>query len=322
MKKAFYAYLLLAGIFLFACEKSKPVLYTGEKFVHFEDTLITISESSAKEDANGEVQQIPSIATIRINRATTDIAKELVVSFSVKAKYVTTDTVTGSPTQGEEIELGDVPEGNFFLSAPSAVTIKAGEAFAFVTLTAVNNNITDGDKKITFTIESASDASFTLGYPGPAKKAKMLNLYITDDDCPLDINDFVGTLKIDDESVAGVTPTPHSYTVTSVQTGPSSIAITGLYDPLARFPSPLPCPVPVVITFNESTKDVLFTPGIQDAYYRAGVCPSTTNRRVVYADPGVPNKVNTCTKSFSLNYYVRNPAASGPFDFVFSTVSK
>ncbi len=318
MKKIFQyiSFAFVGGLLFASCEKSRPVVYTGEKFVAFEDTLLTIAESSAKEDANGEVQAIPSIATIRINRGTGDISKDLVVSYSVKAKYVTTDTL------GNEVILGDVPEGNFYLSSPGAVTIKAGEGFAFITVTVVDNDQTDGNKKLTFTIESTSDASFTIGYPGPDKKAKSMDLYIEDDDCPLDINDFVGTLKIDDESVAGVTPTPHSYSVTSVQVGPTSIAITGLYDPLSRFPSPTPCPAPVTLVFNPATKDVIFSPTTQDAYYRAGTCPSTANPRVVYPDPGVPNKLNTCQKKFTLNYYVRNPSASGPFDFVYSTVSK
>lgn len=323
MRSIQYSFLLLAGwLILAACEKSRPVLYTGEKFVHFEDTLLRINESAAKTDANGDVEKIPAIATIRINRATTDISKELSVSFSVKAKYVTTDTVTGSPTFGEEIELGDVPQTAYYLSSPSAVTIKAGEAFAFITVTAIDNDVTDGNKKLTFTLESASDASFTLGYPGPAKKAKSMDLYIDDDDCPLDINDFVGTLKVEDESLGGITPVNHSYNITSTQVSPTSIQVLGLYDPVTRFPSPTPCPAPVVIVFNEVTKDVLLSPSTQVAYYRAGSCPGTANPRVVYLEPSRPSKLNTCEKSFTLNYYVRNPSASGPFDLVLSLIKK
>lgn len=305
----------VGGIIFASCEKSRPVVYTGEKFVAFEDTLLTIPESSAKEDANGETQAIPSIATIRINRGSGDISKDLVVSFSVTAKYVTTDG------DGNEVEQGDVPAGSFYLSSPSAVTIKAGEGFAFVTLTAVDNDITDGNKKLTFTLESASDASFTIGYPGPDKKAKSMVLYIEDDDCPLDINDFVGTLKVEDVALVS-TPLEHSYLVTSTQVSPNSISILGLFDPVTRYPSPTPCPAPVVLVFNTTTKDVIFNPTTQVAYYRSGGCPATTNPRVVYPDPGVPNKLNTCQKSFTLNYYVRNPSAAGPFDFVYSTITK
>ena len=104
MKNIKYIFLILAGYIFVSCEKSAPVVYTGEKFVHFQDTLLTISESSSKEDANGSLDKVPSIATIRINRATSDISKELVVAFSVKAKYVAIDTAVGSPTEGQEIE--------------------------------------------------------------------------------------------------------------------------------------------------------------------------------------------------------------------------
>lgn len=291
MKKVFYAYLLLAGIFLFACEKSEPVLYTGENFVHFEDTLMSISESSAKEDANGELQQVPSIATIRINRATTDISKELVVSFSVKAKYVATDTVTGSPTQGQEIEIGDVPEGNFFLSSPSAVTIKAGEAFAFVTLTAVDNDITDGDKKITFTIESASDASFTLGYPGPAKKAKSMDLYISDDDCPYDEALFLGNVKITDSDGFG-TGEP-TYETTIVASAPNVLEIKDFFK-YSRIDPTFP-QVSAFLTLVPATGSCLF---LDQPFTGPGL--NSTLRLVSDA----PGKINTCTGTFSVPFRI------------------
>ncbi|MDX1902956.1 MAG: hypothetical protein SFU27_02260 [Thermonemataceae bacterium] len=323
MKKIIYFLSIFAGgLFIASCEKSAPIVYNGEKFVHFEDTLLTISESSAKEDANGEVQSVPSMATIRINRATSDISQNLSVSFKVTAKYVTTDTVTTSPTFGEEIELGDVPAGAFYLSSPSAVNIKAGEAFAFVTLTAVNNEDVDGKKKITLELESTSDASFTLGYPGPDKKNLQTVVYVNDDDCPFDINDYVGNLAITDELLGASVPNPGSYIATSTQVGPTSIAITNLFDAVTRYPSPTPCPVPVVLVFNTVTSDVVFSPARQVAYYRAGTCPGTSNPREVYGDPAAPMKVNTCEKTFTINYYVINPTATAPFDFAYSTAKK
>lgn len=322
MKKTIYMFAILIGAILFgSCEKSRPVTYTGNNFVHFQDSLVSVSESSAKEDANGNIQSIPSLATIRINRATSDISKDLVVSFSISAKYVKIDTLTGSPTNGEEIEVGDVPQGQFYLSSPSNITIKAGEAFAFLTVTAVNNDDVDGNKKLTITLESTSDASFSLGYPGPDKKNKSNVLYIVDDDCPLDISKFVGTLGVKDNAVASP-PLTNTYNVTSTQISANSIAITGLFDPVTRYPTPTPCPAPVVIVFNTATKDVLFTPATQNAYYRAGTCPSTTSPRVVFLDAAVPSKINTCDGSFTLNYFVQNPTATGPFDVVTSTIKK
>lgn len=322
MKKNIYMFFILAGAIIFAsCEKSRPVTYTGDNFVHFQDSLVSIAESSAKEDANGNVQSIPSLATIRINRATTDISKDLVVSFSLTAKFVRTDTAQASPTFGEEIEVGDVPQGKFYLSSPSNITIKAGEAFAFLTVTAVNNDDVDGNKKLTLSLESTSDASFGLGYPGPDKKNKSAVLYIVDDDCPLDITKFVGTLKVEDNAVASP-PLENSYNVTSTQISPNSISITGLFDPATRYPTPTPCPAPVVIVFNTATKDVILSPATQPAYYRAGTCPSTTQPRVVFLDSATPSKINTCDGSFTLNYFVQNPAAAGPFDVVTSIIKK
>jgi len=301
MRSIQYSFLLLAGwLILAACEKSRPVLYTGEKFVHFEDTLLRINESATKTDANGDIEKIPAIATIRINRATTDISKELAVSFSVKAKYVTTDTVTGSPTFGKEIELGDVPQTAYYLSSPSAVTIKAGEAFAFITVTAIDNDVTDGNKKLTFTLESASDASFTLGYPGPAKKAKSMDLYIDDDDCPLDIDDFVGTLKVREFSTR--LGDIRSYNVTSTQVGPSSIALIPFFDPMNTDLATLsPIPFPVVVNLNEATKGA-FIP-TQPAFQYA------SNGAIRHAADGTligltPSKLSTCDKTLKLSYVI------------------
>lgn len=316
MKKILYSIIFLASSLAFmACEKSAPVVYTGEKFVHFQDTLLNISESSAKEDANGTLQDVPSIVTIRINRATTDISKELVVAFSVKAKYVAIDTVTGSPTFGEEIELGDVPQTAYYLSSSSAVTIKAGEAFAFITVTAVNNDITDGNKKLTFTIESASDASFTLGYPGPAKKAKSMDLYINDDDCPLDINDFVGTLRVREFSAR--LGEIRSYNVTSTQVGPSSISLFPFFDPASTdLASNGPNPIPVTVVLNEATKSA-FIPTQPAFQYTVGSLAGQFRHAVDGAALGLaPSQLSTCDKTLKLSYVIQNISSGGLIEIV------
>lgn len=316
MKKLLYICTFLAATTAFmACEKSAPVVFTGEKFVHFQDTLLTISESSAKEDANGTLQPIPSIVTLRINRATTDISKELVVAFSVKAKYVTIDTVTGSPTQGKEIELGDVPATEYFLSSPTAVTIKAGEAFAFITVTAKDNDITDGNKKLTFTLESTSDASFTLGYPGPAKKAKSMELYIEDDDCPLDIDDFVGTLRVSEFSAR--LGEVRNYTVTSTQVGPTSISLVPFFDPNNTDLAPNgPNPIPVVVTLNPATKGAFIA--TQPAFqYTVGSLAGEFRHAVDGASVGLaPSQLSTCAKTLKLSYIIQNISTGGILEIV------
>jgi|GEM_PF-6234408 hypothetical protein len=311
MKKIFQyiSFAFVGGLLFASCEKSRPVVYTGEKFVSFEDTLLTIPESSAKEDANGELQTIPSIATIRINRGTGDISKDLVVSYSVKAKYVTTDTL------GNEVILGDVPEGNFYLSSPGAVTIKAGEGFAFITVTAVDNDLTDGNKKLTFTIESTSDASFTIGYPGPDKKAKSMDLYIEDDDCPLDINDFVGTLKVKEFSVR--LGTTREYLVTSTQVNPTTIALTPFFDPAGTdLASNCPSPFPVQLVLQPATKGV-FIPTQPAFQYTCGSLTGQNRHAVDGAALGLrPSKLNTCGKFMKISYGIQNLSNGGLIEIV------
>jgi hypothetical protein len=313
MKKIFQyiSFAFVGGLLFASCEKSRPVVYTGEKFVAFEDTLLTIPESSAKEDANGETQAIPSIATIRINRGSGDISKDLVVSFSVKAKYVTTDS------SGNEVEQGDVPAGSFYLSSPSAVTIKAGEGFAFVTLTAVDNDITDGNKKLTFTLESASDASFTIGYPGPDKKAKSMVLYIEDDDCPLDINDFVGNLKV--KEFSGRIGAIREYLLTSTLVNPTTISVTPFFYPTdAALGLASNCPVssPVQIVFQPTTKSV-FIPTQPAFQYTCGSLSGQFRHAVDGAALGLrPSQLNTCGKFMKISYGIQNLSNGGLIEVV------
>jgi hypothetical protein len=318
MKKIKFLYTILAGaLMMTSCEKSAPVLYNGGAFVHFQEESLTISESlDAKNDANGQQALFPSAAIVRINRATSDLSKDLVVNFNVSGRYI------GLDGDGNEIDLGAIPTaGVYSLSSPNSITIKAGEAFAFLTVTAIDNVDRDFDKKLTITIQNTSDASLGIGYPGPDKKGASIVVTILDDDCPLVIGDYVGTLKVVDKAAVS-DPTDHTYNVTSVQTGPNSIRITNLFDPATRYPSPTPCPAPVDIVFNLTTKDVILTPATQVAYYRAGTCPGTSNPRVVFLDVAKPSKINTCGRSFTLNYYVQNPLATGPFDVVTSTIRK
>lgn len=289
--------------------------YKGGNFVHFQDSLLNISESSAKEDANGALQEIPSMATIRINRATSDISKDLMVSFTVKAKYVMIDTVEASPTFGEEIELGDVPEGKFYLSSPSAVTIKAGEAFAFVTVTVVNNDDVDGDKKLTFSLESTSDASFTLGYPGPDKKNKDMVLYIIDDDCPLNIADYVGTLTVTEYSLR--LGDIREYNVTSTQAGPNSLTLTPFFDPAnTDLASNGPVPQPVTITLNEATKSI-FIPTQPAFQYTVGSLAGQFRHAVDGTTLGLkPSQLNTCGKVMNISYGIVNLSSGGLLEAV------
>lgn len=307
MKKVFrhISLVFVGGLFLASCEKSRPVVYTGEKFVAFEDTLLTIPESREKTDANGETQPIPSIATIRINRATGDISKDLVVSYSVKAKYVDKD---GN-------ELGDVPSGNFYLSSPTSVTIKAGEGFAFITITAVDNNDPDGDKKITITLESTSDASFTLGYPGPDKKAKSTVLLIEDDDCPLDINQFVGNLKVKEFSAR--LGTLREYLVTSTQVNANTIALTPFFNPNGTDLSSLcPSSFPVQLVLQPSSKSV-FIPTQPAFQYTCGSIAG----QIRHAQDGTviglkASKLNTCAGFMKISYVIRNLSSGGLLEIV------
>ncbi|MCU0437815.1 MAG: hypothetical protein MUC49_07850 [Raineya sp.] len=289
--------ILTGAILLASCEKSRPVTYTGGNFVHFQDSLLNISESSAKEDANGSVQKIPSIATIRINRATTDISKDLVVSFSLTAKYVKIDTVTGSPTNGEEIEVGDVPQGRFYLSSPSNITIKAGEAFAFLTVTSVDNDDVDGNKKLMLSLESTSDASFGLGYPGPDKKNKSAVLYIVDDDCPYDRDKFLGNVEITDSDAFGTGVSTYSTVIVTVPASVVNFEVKDFFK-YSRINPAFP-QVSAFVSVNTATKACLF---VDQPFTGTGL---NATLRIVSDTPGT---LNNCDGTFTIPFRIYSSA--------------
>lgn len=296
----------VGGLILASCEKSRPVVYTGEKFVAFEDTLIKVDESSTKEDANGSTQVIPTIVTVRINRGTGDISKDLVVSYSVKAKYVKEDD------DGNEIELGDVPEGNFYLSSPSSVVIKAGEGFAFITITAVDNDILDGDKKITITLNSVSDNSYKLGYPGPNSKAKKIDVYLLDDECGLTDyipSNFIGNRVATDVGLYGT----DVYNVTISQGTTSNELVIGNF---YNFPGFLSVPAQNVRVLVNPTN---FQVTIPDQ--ATGLASSTQGTlRVVGTTPG--QITNLCRGEFFINYRMYFQITNNTYDQGTATYKK
>jgi hypothetical protein len=311
MKKIKFLYTILAGaLMMTSCEKSAPVLYNGGAFVHFQEESLAISESlDAKDDANGQQALFPSAAIVRINRATSDLSKDLVVNLNVSGRYI------GLDDDGNEIDLGAIPtEGVYSLSSPNSITIKAGEAFAFLTVTAIDNVDRDFDKRLTITIQNTSDASLGIGYPGPDKKGASIVVTILDDDCPFVIADYVGTLKVKEYSLR--LEEVREYTVTSTQSGPTSLNLTPFFNPagVSGIAQLNPIPSPVTININPVSKSISIPTQVAFAY------DSITGPKRHVIDGTLlgrkPSRLSTCGKVMNISYAIVNLTTSGILEIV------
>lgn len=82
------------------------------------------------------------------------------------------------------------------------LTIPAGEFSGDIIITPVDNFDVDGDVEITITLEESSDLPVGIGGENNFFNVRTVNL--VDNDCPIDINAFVGTYSVSENFTAGV----------------------------------------------------------------------------------------------------------------------
>lgn len=171
-------YLFLVGLIglLIACDENPPILFT-DAVVVFEGNDISITESV------GGGNETPNSTTLTISRANADISQALTINYTAEAILVSTgatvsDAFTISGTAGQ-------------------ITIPANAYEASITLSTVNNLDTDGAKEVTITLTSA-EGGINIGYPGPDSPRKSIKVTIEDDDCPFEIDNFIGDYECDE----------------------------------------------------------------------------------------------------------------------------
>jgi hypothetical protein len=166
--------ILLTVAFLPACKLADDeYFYKNSNFVAFGGTTdsLTVSES-----VGGAVQTID----VEVIRGTENLDQALTITYTVSAKYAN----TGNDASGTFSIIG--------ATEPNKITIPIDRSSAKIKLRTIDNNGSDGAKRVTFTITSTSDATLNLGYPGPDGLKKSINVVIQDDDCTFDINNFLG----------------------------------------------------------------------------------------------------------------------------------
>jgi hypothetical protein len=182
MKNLFKKLFVVVAVFgLLSCEPDRHFLdlsgFDGDfsnGWVHFEVS----SRSVAEDDPEGT-----ELVVLR-----SDIEGSETVTIELVATYVDDGTDATST----------------FTVTPSnlQVTFEAGQARAVVAIIPINNDIADGNKTLEFTITNSARGAW-IGYPGEARVNSAATVTIIDDDCPIDINAFVGTFSVAEQFTSG-----------------------------------------------------------------------------------------------------------------------
>ena len=160
-----------------ACNEER-VLFDNENYVAFKASSGSVLEAADAVTADGVVSESVGQFPITIYRSSKDISQEISVSLSQTSQYLTDSDIANA---------GDDASSTFKITRDiSDLVIPAGAtSVSFVVLTNDNEDI-DGDKRITFSIESVSGGNYTIGTKQSAGKSSSFSLTINDDDffCP------------------------------------------------------------------------------------------------------------------------------------------
>src|SRR4029453_10356048 len=111
---------------------------------------------------------------------------------------------------------GTATNGTDYTTIPTSVMIPAGWAPAPITVTPIDDTLSEGNETVTLTLSSS--ASYTVGSPGAA------TVTIADNDVVLPTVTIVGT-----DANGAETATPNTGTFTVTRTGSTAAALTVNY---------------------------------------------------------------------------------------------
>lgn len=165
------AFLVVTLLLFTKCEEQKNIILdVGDGFVQFESSAVDIVENSAT----------PVTATVLFGGDLSKNTDGITVNFEVISDDNTRYTV--SPAGG-------------------SVTIPAGESSADITITPVDNVLVDGNAEVT--VKLLDTSSLPVGIGGENTNFNELVITIVDNDCPVAINDFVGTYSVSENFTSG-----------------------------------------------------------------------------------------------------------------------
>lgn len=240
-----------------SCEET-PVVYGGTEFIQLSDD----SDVNAAENSGETIT-----TTIVLGSGSNDngVTVDFTVTSTDPSRYII------SPSTG-------------------TLDIPAGEFSGDITITPIDNSVTDGNVDIT--IELSSTNNLPVGLAGENLSFFTKNISILDDDCPFDINDFAGSYTVNIVSEVGFGNPAGSFiasTTLTVGTEPNTLVDSNFWD----FGNP------AVITFDPSDPDnytVTLEGDPQFVYFNGAGLPR-------YAIQGIQpvGSFTTCDNAFQVN---------------------
>ena len=174
MKKINNKFLLIFSIvatLFISCGEQENILFgTSNGFIQFSGTTATVVENSTD----------PVVLNVIFGGDASQNTSGITVNFEV--------------TSSDAARYSVVP-------ANGTLEIPAGQVSAEITLTPLDNLQVDGNVDITVALSNSSSVPVGLG--GQGLNFNMVAVTLVDDDCPISINDWVGTYSVDENFTAG-----------------------------------------------------------------------------------------------------------------------
>lgn len=152
-----------------SCEEDIPLYDTPNGFLQVPTATGTIAENAGEE----------IVTRVLLGRSTNE--SDLTVNFTVTSSDASRYTVV--PSTG-------------------TIVIPAGEFSAEISLTPINNFDTDGDLDVTIQLLESDGVPVGIGGEGVYLDKRVIT--VVDDDCPITIEDWVGTYTVFENFTAGV----------------------------------------------------------------------------------------------------------------------
>jgi hypothetical protein len=154
-----------------SCEDSKNItLDFGEGFVQFASVSSAVQENSTE----------PMNITVLYGGSLASNTNGINVNFTLEGANASRFTI--SPANG-------------------TLEIPAGQASATISVLPIDNNIVDGNSEFNIVLSPDNDKSVGIGGEGIHNSSFAIT--IIDNDCPVDINGFVGTYSVSENFTAG-----------------------------------------------------------------------------------------------------------------------
>lgn len=270
MKKIFSIF-ALAALFITSCsDVEEPNLGLKNQWLQFDKTDYTVSEGA------GTTVKIPVLLAGSSNPNGLD------VKFNVTSNSPTAYTI--SPSNG-------------------VLRIEPGKFVAYIEVTPINNDLIADDVVLDFTF---GDNAVSIGLAGENRENKTTKLTIIEDDCPFDVNEFVGTYEALEEGYVSGGVQVYYDVVATLGTEPNTLVLKNLWDVGGTSTATLDFSNPASPRITFKSGEFLYT----NPTYGAAVIVDPKDLNT--PDLSTPSTFKTCSKEMDLYFYVAVSAGLFP----------